>query len=95
MSSWRSSGRMPRMGNVMIVGEWRGVWATRRKEITSPNAPDMVVYIWVEPTPGRRVYRSPGQRAAYEVTCGSWRVGARSYEHALTLAGGYLRRAQR
>jgi hypothetical protein len=75
----------------MIVGPWIGTWAMRRKEVTSPNACD-VVTIWAEPMPGRRVYRSPGAVAKWEVTCGSWRVGARSYEHALTLAGGYLRR---
>ena len=86
---------MPRMGDVMTVGAWRGANDMRRQEVTSPNLPGVVVWIWSKPTWGRTVYRSPGQLAAYEVTCGSWRVGARSYEHALTVAGGYLRREQR
>jgi len=76
----------------MIVGPWRGTLSMKRKEVTIPHACDTVVTVWAEPMPGRCVYRSPGAVALFEVTCGSWRVGARSYEHALTLAGGYLRR---
>jgi len=67
----------------------------RRQGVTSPNVPNIVVWIWYTPLVGRMVYRSPGEPAKYEVACGPWHAGARSYEHALTLAGGYLRRAQR
>jgi hypothetical protein len=76
----------------VTVAPWKGEGYNRRQEVTSPNAPGIVVYIWAFPSLDLRVYRSPTVEADLEVTCGSWRVGARSYDHALTLAGQYLRR---